>query len=355
MTGPATGPRPGPANVLETPAARIDPAEAAQVAERLWGLTGRAWPLDGERDRNFRFDAEDGSSHLLRFVNPVEEDATTDFQVGMLLHLEAAGTDLPVPRITRPRDGAAYGRVRIASGPEVAVHLSTFFAGTPLYRSEGGAAQMAAVGSALAGLDRALADFHHPAAARALFWDAAHPERLAPYLHHIPADLRGPVDTAFARFRARVAPALPGLRRQVVHNDFNPHNIIVDGATPDRLTGIIDFGDALEGPLILDLATALAYQVDPGPDPLARMRPMARAYVAELPLTGTEAGLVFDLACTRMALSVAISSWRAHDYPENRDYILRNIARTAGGLTRLTDLPDHEGRAALAAACGSDT
>src|SRR3546814_16314237 len=54
------------------------------------------------------------------------------------------------------------------------------------------------------------------------------------------------------------APALPHCRRQVIHNDFNPSNILVneDGS----INGIIDFGDAIDATLICDIAKAIPYQ-----------------------------------------------------------------------------------------------
>ena len=69
-------------------------------------------------------------------------------------------------------------------------------------------------------------------------------------------------------FEARVLPVLPRLHRQPVHNDLNPHNIVVDAIQHQRISGIIDFGDLTLTARINDLAIAAAYQVADSDDPL---------------------------------------------------------------------------------------
>jgi len=47
--------------------------------------------------------------------------------------------------------------------------------------------------------------------------------------------------------------------------------------------------------------------------------------------------LLFDLVATRLAMSVIISTWRATLYPENRDYIMRNVRPNRVALKHLND------------------
>ena len=60
-------------------------------------------------------------------------------------------------------------------------------------------------------------------------------------------------------FERHAVPLLRGLRRQVIHNDFNPHNVLADAVDDTRIAGVIDFGDMVHAPLVQDLATACAY------------------------------------------------------------------------------------------------
>ncbi|WP_163066531.1 phosphotransferase, partial [Acinetobacter baumannii] len=70
---------------------------------------------------------------------------------------------------------------------------------------------------------------------------------------------------------------------QVVHNDFNPHNVLAGATDDDEIAGVIDFGDMVRSPLIQDLATACAYQLTPDGHPLRGVADMAQAFHAVYP------------------------------------------------------------------------
>ena len=59
-----------------------------------------------------------------------------------------------------------------------------------------------------------------------------------------------------------IAPQFPDWRWQVVHNDLNPHNVLCAPDAPDRIAGVLDFGDMVRTPLVCDLAVAAAYRID---------------------------------------------------------------------------------------------
>ena len=122
-----------------------------------------------------------------------------------------------------------------------------------------------------------------------------------------------------------------------MHNDLNPHNVLCAPDAPDRIAGVLDFGDMVRTPLICDVAIAAAYQLDPRA-PLHSLTNFTRAYHAVLPLTATERALLPDLAATRMLTTIAITSARAARYPENAAYILRNFAAARVGLIALAEL-----------------
>ncbi len=62
------------------------------------------------------------------------------------------------------------------------------------------------------------------------------------------------VERALARYDRHVAPVLPTLRSQVIHNDMTLDNLLVDG---DAVAGILDFGDMAHTALVLDLPAML--------------------------------------------------------------------------------------------------
>ncbi len=167
----------------------------------------------------------------------------------------------------------------------------------------------------------------------------------------MPADLADLVSRFLDGFETHAQPALQNLPRQLVHNDLNPHNIVVEPATCDRVAGIIDFGDLTFTARVNDLAIAAAYQVSDSDDPLAPACDLIAGYHAAAPLEAAEVEVLFDLMATRMAMTIVISSWRALRYPENREYILRNHPGAAARLRRIAGLSRKAARAQIRRAC----
>lgn len=332
-------------SLLTSPPPALRVAEVAGHVARHWGLYGIFSPLTSERDLNFRLDADHGR-FVVKIANRAEPRGQTRFQNRALRHIAAHDGDLPVPRVVAAKDGR--DDAILPSGHMMRV--ITWLDGTPLHMARRGAAQRAALAQGLARLTIALQGFDDPAADHLLLWDIKNAARLRPLLPLVPdTDLRAICDAVLDRFDA-LAPALAGLRQQVVHSDLNPHNLLVAPDDPDRLAGIIDFGDMVKTPVICDLAVACAYQIDRAA-PLASLVDFAAAYHRINPLTATERDMLFDLTATRMVTTVAITGWRAAEYPENRDYILRNFPSARAGLMALASVPRADALAALAAAC----
>lgn len=123
---------------------------------------------------------------------------------------------------------------------------------------------------------------------------------------------------------------IAGLRTQVLHNDFSKSNIIVDHDHPEFVTGIIDFGDAVETAVAIDVATALLNQLPrdlatrPVDDPFAEGRDLLRGYLQIADLTTEELQLIPHLVMGRVIARALITLWRAELFPDNAAYILRN-------------------------------
>lgn len=316
---------------VAAPPVSVDEAEA--VALSRFGVAGTARLLTGERDHNFQLMAADGREFVLKFVHPAEDAGVTAFQSAALVHIAAVDPGLPTPRLHLSDTGMdcaveAQGVVR-------RVRLLDYLPGAPLHLEPTTAELRRDLGACLARLDLALAGFSHPSDRHPLLWDLQHAARVRPLLDALPAERRGLPERSLDRFEARVVPVLPRLRAQVIHNDFNPHNVLSDGG---RIAGIIDFGDMVRAPLVQDLATAAAYQIAAEGPVLAAPGEMIAAFHAVCPLTEDELLVLPDLIAARLMLTIAISSWRAQRHPDNAGYILRNQPIAWRGLARLDAL-----------------
>jgi hydroxylysine kinase len=288
----------------------------------------------------------------LRLTSPRERHLVTDFQTRAVLHLNDARTDLPVPRLLRTLDGCAMLRPDWWGTTPPAARLFTWLEGTSLHLTPRSPAQARAMGVTLAQLGLALAGFDHPGAEHELDWDLCRTGRLAPLLSEISDhEGRSLAERALHRFQDRVARRLTSLRRQVIHNDLNPHNVLVNLQSPQQITGIIDFGDLVKTVLIADVAIAGAYLVFPGENPLQLAEELVTAYHAVQPLTSDEIELIVPLMEARHLMTIAITEWRAARNPDNRVSITKNTGQAWSALRTLDLISHEESTERLLAAC----
>ena len=341
-----------PIALMRTPAPAFDEGQAVHALADRWQLSGSARQLCSERDQNFRITTTDGRDFVLKISNPGESSDVLDFQAKALEHVSRIAPELPVPRIEPGQNGELLQRIEFRQKKYLA-RLVSFLPGIPVSEIEAGGELQSDMARVLAELGRALRSYFHPAARHPLLWDMRRAAFVEPLCRHIvDSDRRELARSVFARHRADTLQQLGSLRSQVIHNDFNPDNVLAADDDPGRVAGIIDFGDLVHAPLIADLAVLLAYQVVGHDDPLGVAAPMVAAYHRVQPLETAETDILFDLVLLRLAMSVTICAWRATEHPENVDYILGNHESNFAALRRLTAMPPAMARAAFRDACG---
>ena len=179
----------------------IDPV---RIAHDYFDLDTTATPLPGEHDLNYGLEER----HVLKVHRP---GADLGFEDAVLEHLR-----------DEPFAPHLIGRVQ---PQDRTVRLLSWLPGRMWADAPG---DLASLGRVVAHVDRALASFtqrrDHP-------WELRH-----------------------ARDFAIEVPDLDHLPHQVIHNDANEHNVLVgdDG----RVTGLIDFGDAVYSARVCGLAVA---------------------------------------------------------------------------------------------------
>lgn len=337
--------------LLDTASPALSLHDVERMAHDVFGLAGEVRELTGERDRNYHL--RHGEAHyVLKVSNPAEDPQVIDFQTKALLHIAAVDPGLPVPRLMRTRSGAADWLLEDRGEAPRLVRVLSFLQGVPMHKVAPGKSLQHDLGLHAARLDLALRGFFHAGAGHELMWDLKHANTVRSLLAHIPDPAqRALAERMLDRFDLYAMPRLGGLRAQVIHNDLNPHNVLVAPDDHGRVVGIIDFGDMVHAPMINNLAVAAAYQVSETGHPLEMAAEMIAAYHRLVPLEPVELDLLFDLITTRMVLTVAISGWRAARYPENRDYILRNNLQAWVRLARCDALDRAEAQAYLRQAC----
>jgi len=322
------------ADILLSAPPTLTDGEAKELARRFYGVDATATPLGSERDQNFRLRSDNGAQLLLKIANVAEDPESLRFENAALAHIAQVAPDFPVPRVIRTVDGSDMTRFE-QDNDTYWVRAISWVAGRTLRDVPIDEALRRQLGSSLAELGRALRGFFHPAGNKQLLWDIRHTADLARWLEHIDdPSVRSLCEECIADFRSETLPQLPALRSQVIHNDLNASNVLVSDEPQPTITGVVDFGDMIHGPLVCDVAVGAAYQLLSGDDPLAGAIQFVEAYHRVNPLEPGEVGVLYDLIRARLVTTLIITAWRAGRYPENRDYILRN-AHVAGAQLRL--------------------
>ena len=128
--------------------------------------------------------------------------------------------------------------------------------------------------------------------------------------HVVEVDLRAAIHRCLDDFENNAMPRFSRLRTQVIHSDLNPGNALVDPDDNSKVVGVIDFGDMVRAPLIIDVAIAASYLRSDGGDPLALVASLIAAYDQVTPLEDIELELLYDLIRTRLITTVTLLRWR---------------------------------------------
>lgn len=334
------------AETLSAPPTNVSADEAITLARGHYDLDiCEVAPLTSERDQNLRLRTADGRRWVMKLSNPLELRLLSDFQTEAMVHLETHGRDLPLPRLLRTRDGRPSALANLADGRNSILRIISWCDGVSLASVPKTKAQRRNAGRLLARLGRAFQGFSHPGQNQYMQWDISHLDRLAGYLPFVQGgDMQALVAGVLEQFGREVKPALQARPVQVIYNDLNHYNLLVDPDDPDRITGLIDFGDITTAPLINDLAVGASYQFGPGGS-LDEVGEFVQAYHSISPINAQDAALLPQLIAARLAMTLLITGYRADLHPANATYILRNNAPARAALATLRGQGDESNAA----------
>lgn len=349
-----------PLTVIAKAAPQLAAVDAARVAREHWGLEASCTELVSERDQNFRLQTADGRRYVLKIANSAEDPVVTDFQVRALLHIERylaiRAAPISAPQIVRDLAHQTQVMLQI-DGVQHVARIVSYLEGVPLADICINGTLCRNLGVFLAHLGLALEDFAHPGSKHALLWDMQQALNLRELLSDIAdKEVRGRVAQSLDDFEHLALPRLPSLRAQVIHNDFNPENVLIEAGNATAVAGIIDFGDMLHAPLIVDVAVAASYLRVLDGNPLAQIAEFLAGYHAVNRLAAAEIDILFELIQARLCTTIAILCWRASTKGANDPY-LQNAAAVESSadefLRRLMEIPPENARRIFREVCAS--
>jgi hydroxylysine kinase len=291
--------------VARTP---LTESAALRIATEIYDLDPiSAHRLETERDDSFAIDTMD-ERFVLKVAHPADEPEALDLQTQALHFAGDADASLPLQRILPTHDGDPTPALPAYEGR--IARMFEWLPGTLLLDSPPNDPQLGLLGDALGRLTLSLAGFEHPVAEYPFAWDLAQFARLDRLLARFPNE---EVAEVLRRFTRSVAPRLDELPRQVIHNDFNPGNVLVDATGPTFVTGILDFGDVIRTIRVADVAVGLCYQLYPLGRDWQSVQPFLDAYDRRVSLTSAEHAVLRDLVLCRFAQRVLINEWLSLD------------------------------------------
>ena len=324
--------------MLTTTPPAFSTSDAVNMASHRFGIEAHAKVLVSERDQNFRLTTASGERYTLKIANRAEQRQVIEFQNGALLHVAEQDASIPLPRVIPNLNRNFHCSIDI-NGETHLVRVLSWLDGEILADSESANGLAYRIGHLMARLGLALENYNHPGANPPLLWDMKRAAGLHTLLDDIDnPELRQLIGRNLDRFVRTAQPRLASLRTQVIHNDINRGNVLVNKNKPQEITGIIDFGDMVKSPLIIDLAVASAYQLNEDSDPLAGALPLIAGYHSTRPLQQEELSILLDLIRTRLITSLLIGNYRVKLFPENREYLTTSHDRARKSLTMLDSL-----------------
>jgi Ser/Thr protein kinase RdoA (MazF antagonist) len=329
----------------------FDAVDAAAIGKRLFRLEGSLKPLQGERDLNFLVSGGAGK-FVLKIANAAESKQMLDCQHRVFERLAAKRVFPLVARARLSVNGREIETVEDARGRRHFCRVLPFLEGRVWSEFERSEPELLFdLGARLGALDGALQGFDHPGLNRPLLWNMeVTGSALDDYKPLLASDDdRRLVEHFEGGYRERVLPLGEKLRRGVIHNDANRNNVLVDDAGR-RVLSVIDFGDMLRTWLALEPAIAATYAMHGQPDPLASAAAIAAGYHAELALSETEIGLLFDLIGMRLCMSLCINAHQMRLQPGN-SYLGIDLHNNRDLLHRLQTVSPAEARERMLAAC----
>ena len=326
---------------------------AAALAD-AWNIDARLEPLPGEFDLNFRATASDGSTYVLKVMRVRCEASFVNLLCAAHSHIRSRDASVPVAGVVVSLDGKPWCVRKDAGGTDRILWLLAWLDGSEYSRFRPHSLSLAAaVGETLARLDHALADFVHPALRRDFKWNLLQAEWIGAHLEEITdASRRAIVSRVLDRYLVS-KPALLAEPLAVIHNDVNDFNLLIgrpgDGAV--AVTGILDFGDMMEGPLVAEIAITGAYLALEHPLPERALAEFIAAYHHVTPLNGAQVDLIWPLLLTRLAVSVTNSAIMQRERPDD-PYVVVSQAPAWRFLEAYQGIDEHLMNARLRAACG---
>ncbi|MBO36531.1 MAG: hypothetical protein CL612_01710 [Anaerolineaceae bacterium] len=303
-------------SVFSTPPPNLSTEEAEDMIFDLYGLKTQATSLDSERDQNFLCTTPDNKQMVLKISNPAENKTILEMQHECMKYIRANNAALQVPWMLVDDGENAIMEYDLQSTTYL-VRLAHYLPGLLLTDVSQCGSMLHKLGAFLGHLSLAMRGFNHSAAHRDFPWDIAQTDFIETHKQYVNQHVET-IDHFVELYKKIVLPNNTNLRKSVIHNDGNDHNVLANN--DGEIVGIIDFGDMVYSFVACEPAVCMAYVALEKNDPLKSIAQVLKGFHEIFPLVDDELRSIIYLICIRCCITVTMASYRKLLFPDN-EYI----------------------------------
>ena len=324
------------------------------VAE--YGLHGTLKTLPGYCDQNLLLTADNNQRYIVKVANAAEPRLELEMQNAAMAHLQKKA--MATPYCLHNLNEQLISDITDEE-QKFCFRVLTFLDGQFYAQSNGDAHNPVLwrdLGGFLGHLDNALSDFNHSGAYRYLSWDLAQGYGVCQNKKQLlDSEQLSLVDYFLNYYQANTLPVLSSLPQAVIHNDANDYNLLIDDIKrPNKVTGLIDFGDMVYSHKINELAVASAYALMHQDEPLATLKHMVAGYHKANVINDDELSVLYSLITLRLCTTVCNSALAIKESPDN-EYLLVSVKPAWRLLKQLKALQPFAVLCQLKSACDLPT
>ncbi len=302
----------------------------AQILEHLanyYHLSGELTALPSYSDINYCLTDSDNNQWVVKVAASNDSASNITMQNEAMSFLSKQG--VAVPKVLRDRNGKRVNEIdgdgqrhffRVISFLKGVIYAESQITQTsePLWQH---------LGSILGQVNATMAEFKHAGAYRFLEWDLANgfsvcqmkKSQLNP--QHLQL-----VDHFLKRYKLNVLPLLDKLPESIIHSDANDYNLLVDNEKkPNKIVGLIDFGDMVYTHTINELAISCAYAIMKQSDPANVIINMVKGYHQHRPLKLAEVQSLYYLIALRLCTTLCNAAEAIKKEPDNEYLVISTL------------------------------
>lgn len=287
---------------------------AQKLLNKYFGISGTLKRLNAYASENYLVTTENEKYVLKVYINNDNPELIAA-ESEVLTALNSTGKPLGLPRPIKTIDGEFQAIFQEGDNHYI-VRLLTFIEGTFLAEIEPDKNCYESLGAYLADLDSELLKLKSPIIQnRNYHWNIQQIHLLKDKIDHIDtASKQNLVRYFILQYNENARPVSHGFRHSILHNDSHEWNILTQD---QRVTGAIDFGDIVYGPLVQEVAISISYAMMASDDPWSTASIILKSYHQRLPLLREEIEVLYYYIAARLCISVCISAYSKTLDPEN--------------------------------------